>query len=40
MANLVKARDAMPRVLASSAMFYRHEGAQDRRAADISCSIE
>ena len=33
-ANLAKARDAKPRVLASSATFERHEGPQDRRAAD------
>jgi hypothetical protein len=32
-ANLAKARDAKPRVLASSATFFRHEGPQDRRAA-------
>ena len=33
-ANLAKARDAKPRVLASSATVYRHEGPQDRRAAN------
>jgi len=32
-AKLTKVSDAKPRVLASSAMFYRHEGLQDRRAA-------
>ena len=33
-ANLRKLRDAKPRVLESSATFERHEGPQDRRAAE------
>jgi hypothetical protein len=33
-ANLAKASDAKPRVLASSATFVCREGPQDRRAAE------
>ena len=39
-ANLAKASDAKPRVLASSATFVRHEGSQDRRAAESEFQAE